>query len=268
MEEEKTSRPKDASGSEPLWAVHIQGPDDLIAMTSRAAADRYATELNTLHEAQTLGREGTLPRMSAVVIPSPWPELEHWRYCAEIQEQWIEELEARLRSSPPSAAPRAYLVPDDEQMARAWYGAEYGPGHTIVPGYVRNYTVELLSSLPARALGGATPLPARTMPKTELLARAIQRALTTTAPDATVRGTDSLGQGNSNSPPAHLRDVVHLLRQWGVIDKVESAASDLVGDEMCNRDYYAAQMASAFDSHEPIEVWRAAYAAALNRCTL
>lgn len=33
-----------------LWAVHVQGPDDILAMPSRAAADAYAADVNAAYE--------------------------------------------------------------------------------------------------------------------------------------------------------------------------------------------------------------------------
>lgn len=33
-----------------LWAVHVQGPDDIFAMPSRAAADAYAADVNAAYE--------------------------------------------------------------------------------------------------------------------------------------------------------------------------------------------------------------------------
>lgn len=264
MEEDKPCRSKEASGGERLWAVHVQGPDDMIAMTSRATAEQHASEINTLYEAQSLGREGTLPRMQAIVVPSPWTALEHWRHCAETQEQWIEELEARLRASASRHASHALLVPGDEQMARAWFGEEYEPGLTTVPSHVRDYTVALLGSLPMRAIGvtGANR-PVRSSTKAELLAQSLRRTLP--ARSAQRCGHD---QGKAELEPVHLREVVQLLRQWRVIDRVETDPDLLVNDEMCNQDYHAAQMASPLDASHPLDIWRKAYAAALNRCSL
>lgn len=268
MEEDKPCRSRGASGNEQLWAVHVQGPDDMIAMTSRATAEQHAAEINTLYEAQSLGREGALPRMSAIVVPSPWPALEHWRHCAETQEQWIQELEARLRASGTQGTPRAVLVPDDEQMARAWYGPDYEHGMSTVPCQVRDYTVTLLGSLPVRTLGGPiNSLPMRASPKTELLAHTLRRALSVGANDSAPAAAPP-GQERSDLQPVHLREVVQLLRQWRVIDRVETDPDRLASDEMCNQDYHAAQMASGFDPSQPLAVWRAAYAAALNRCSL
>lgn len=268
MEKNKPCPSRGASGDEQLWAVHVQGPDDLIAMTCRAMAEQHAAEINTLHEAQSLGREGALPKIRAVVVPSPWSALEHWRHCAETQEQWIQELESRLRSSAARDVPRAVLVPDDDQMGLAWYGPEYERGKTAIPGQVRDYTVKLLGSLPVRTLGGTITSPAvRTSPKTELLALSIRRALTPdTCENSPASGSTDLGK--CAPQPVHLREVVRLLRQWGVVDKVEIHPDQLANDEMCNQDFQAAQMASAFDVSHPIDVWRTAYAAALNRCSL
>jgi len=264
MEEDKPCRSRNASGNEQLWAVHVQGPDDMIAMTSRATAEQHAAEINTLYEAQSLGREGTLPRMRAIVIPSPWPALEHWRHCAETQEQWIEELEARLRANASRHATHALLVPSDEQMARAWFAEEYEPGRSCVPGHIRDYTVALLGALPTRALGGTgASWPVRSSTKAELLAQSLRRAL----PAVSAHRCDPI-QGKACLEPVHLREVVQLLRQWRVIDRVDIDPDQLVNDEMCNQDYHAAQMASPLEASNPLDIWRKAYAAALSRCSL
>lgn len=62
-----------------LWAVHVQGPDELYAAFSREDADQHAAVLNALPVPPGVNA-GSL---GAVVIRSPWPEAEHWRYLAE-----------------------------------------------------------------------------------------------------------------------------------------------------------------------------------------
>lgn len=62
--------------SNELWAVHAQGPDDLYAAFSREDAEKHAAELNRLPMPEGIS-------VGAVVIPSPWPEAEHWKYLAE-----------------------------------------------------------------------------------------------------------------------------------------------------------------------------------------
>lgn len=62
-----------------LWAVHVQGPDELYAAFSREDADQHAAVLNALPVPPGVNA-GSL---GAVVIRSPWSEAEHWRYLAE-----------------------------------------------------------------------------------------------------------------------------------------------------------------------------------------
>lgn len=59
-----------------LWAVHAQGPDDLYAAFSREDAEKHAAELNALPMPEGIS-------VSAVVVASPWPAAEHWKYLAE-----------------------------------------------------------------------------------------------------------------------------------------------------------------------------------------
>lgn len=82
------AQPEHAEQSE-LWAVHAQGPDDLYAAFSREDAEQHAAALNALPMPEGIS-------VSAVVIPSPWSAVEHWKYLAE-QEQsgWI-SVEDRL----------------------------------------------------------------------------------------------------------------------------------------------------------------------------
>lgn len=73
----------------PLWAVHAQGPDELWAAESREEAEQHAAALNALP-----GQTDTI-KVNAVVIPSPWSEVEHWKTLAE---QWRHEAEDRIAS--------------------------------------------------------------------------------------------------------------------------------------------------------------------------
>ncbi|OLU22991.1 hypothetical protein BVH03_22365 [Pseudomonas sp. PA15(2017)] len=59
-----------------LFAVHAQGPDEIYPAYDRADAERHAAELNALRTPPGIS-------VSAVVIPSPFTELEHWKYFAE-----------------------------------------------------------------------------------------------------------------------------------------------------------------------------------------
>lgn len=72
-----------------LWAVHAQGPDELWAAESREEAEHHAAALNALP-----GQTDTI-KVNAVVIPSPWSEVEHWKTLAE---QWRNEAEDRIAS--------------------------------------------------------------------------------------------------------------------------------------------------------------------------
>ena len=83
---------------ESLWAVHISGPDDLLAMPSRAAAERYATQVNNMYQSAVLGG-ANFPRIHASVVSSPWDELTHWRNCATVQSDWVQELEGQLHAT-------------------------------------------------------------------------------------------------------------------------------------------------------------------------
>jgi len=78
-----------------LWAVHAQGPDDLYAAFSREDAEAFAAGLNALPCPPGIS-------VSAVVIESPWPAAEHWKYLAE---QWKYLADKEQESnSPPAAA--------------------------------------------------------------------------------------------------------------------------------------------------------------------
>lgn len=75
--------------TEQLWAVHAQGPDELWAAESREEAEQHAAALNALP-----GQTDTI-KVNAVVIRSPWSEVEHWKTLAE---QWRHEAEDRIAS--------------------------------------------------------------------------------------------------------------------------------------------------------------------------
>lgn len=86
-----------------LWAVHAQGPDDLYAAFSRDDAEKHAAELNALPmpEGITVG---------AVVVPSPWPAIEHWKYLAEQEREHNASLVAQAGQVPDSTASAKALV--------------------------------------------------------------------------------------------------------------------------------------------------------------
>lgn len=75
--------------TEQLWAVHAQGPDELWAAESHEAAEQHAAALNALP-----GQTDTI-KVNAIVIRSPWSEVEHWKTLAE---QWRHEAEDRIAS--------------------------------------------------------------------------------------------------------------------------------------------------------------------------
>ncbi|HGE7288385.1 TPA: hypothetical protein ACGCA9_002719, partial [Pseudomonas aeruginosa] len=84
-------RPEQAEAERPaLWAVHAQGPDELYAAFSREDAEKHAAELNALPMPEGIA-------VGAVVVPSPWPEAEHWKYLAEQEQDHKNEIAGRLR---------------------------------------------------------------------------------------------------------------------------------------------------------------------------
>lgn len=82
-----------------LWAVHVEGPDDLYAAFSREDAERHASELNAI-QIPELGVS-----ISAVVIPSPWGAVEHWQYLAEQEREHVESMRAALDAPPAAGVP-------------------------------------------------------------------------------------------------------------------------------------------------------------------
>ncbi|HEJ6106655.1 TPA: hypothetical protein SL808_001391 [Pseudomonas aeruginosa] len=84
-------RPEQAEAERPeLWAVHAQGPDELYAAFTREDAEKHAAELNALPMPEGIA-------VGAVVVPSPWPEAEHWKYLAEQERDHKSEIAVRLR---------------------------------------------------------------------------------------------------------------------------------------------------------------------------
>ncbi|HHX6978703.1 TPA: hypothetical protein ACVGNR_000882 [Pseudomonas aeruginosa] len=82
---------KQAEAERPeLWAVHAQGPDELYAAFTREDAEKHAAELNALPMPEGIA-------VGAVVVPSPWPEAEHWKYLAEQERDHKSEIAVRLR---------------------------------------------------------------------------------------------------------------------------------------------------------------------------
>ena len=104
-----------------LWAVHVEGPDDLYAAFSREDAERHASELNAIQVP-----EGVF--ISAVVIPSPWGAVEHWQYLAEQEREHVESMRAAL-SAPPAS------VPAELTNVRCMCGDEY-PHDSYGAGFI------------------------------------------------------------------------------------------------------------------------------------
>ncbi|HGM4856940.1 TPA: hypothetical protein ACKPX4_000221 [Pseudomonas aeruginosa] len=83
-----------------LWAVHAQGPDELYAAFSREDAEKHAAELNALPMPEGIA-------VGAVVVPSPWPEAEHWKYLAEQEREHVDVARAGLTRPSPAQAKQA-----------------------------------------------------------------------------------------------------------------------------------------------------------------
>jgi len=86
-----------------LWAVHAKGPDDLYAAFSREDAEKHAAELNALPMPEGIA-------VSAVVVASPWPAAEHWKYLAEQEREHNGALVAQAGQVPEECAPGTYAI--------------------------------------------------------------------------------------------------------------------------------------------------------------
>ncbi|HHK4734670.1 TPA: hypothetical protein ACQTZZ_000979 [Pseudomonas aeruginosa] len=123
-----------------LWAVHAQGPDELYAAFSREDAEKHAAELNALPMPEGIA-------VGAVVVPSPWPEAEHWKYLAEQEREHVDVARAGLAQPSPAQAEQAEA---ERPEVVAWqYRVTAGPqtGWSLWhPGkgeeFERSYTVE------------------------------------------------------------------------------------------------------------------------------
>ncbi|MFW4994977.1 hypothetical protein ACOAOK_27170 [Pseudomonas aeruginosa] len=123
-----------------LWAVHAQGPDELYAAFSREDAEKHAAELNALPMPEGIA-------VGAVVVPSPWPEAEHWKYLAEQEREHVDVARAGLTQPSPAQAEKAEV---ERPEVVAWqYRVTAGPqtGWSLWhPGkgeaLERSYTVE------------------------------------------------------------------------------------------------------------------------------
>lgn len=52
-----------------LWAIHIQGPDDLYAMPCKEAAESHAAILNDEFKARKIERGENYPSITVAVVP-------------------------------------------------------------------------------------------------------------------------------------------------------------------------------------------------------
>lgn len=70
-----------------LWAVHVQGPDDILAAASKEAADKQAAEINAAFQQfqRRAGASDFDPRWHAVVARWDGTAEEHARYLAELE---------------------------------------------------------------------------------------------------------------------------------------------------------------------------------------
>lgn len=71
-----------------LWAVHVQGPDDVLPMRTREAADKHAAELNeswATYCAANPDTTGFRPDVHTEVVP--------WDGTAELHAALVEQYE-------------------------------------------------------------------------------------------------------------------------------------------------------------------------------
>lgn len=247
-----------AEGAEQLWAVHIEGPGETFAMVSRAAADKYVSRINDRYQSLALS-DFAQERVDARVIVSPWRGAEHWRNCALAQAGLLEELENQAESASRAIQPRAMLVPDKDLMAAAWFGSNRMLGESIPPE-VRDYTMRLLTALPAR--------PSQKEASAPSVEDTVRSALgSVLGQHSKLTGRLSLPRNPTALAPGHLREIIQVLVREGWV-RPEPIDDELLNDdEQCREDFYAAQISGQFGSGATVEVWRAAYAAALNRCS-
>lgn len=74
-----------------LWAVHVEGPDDVIAAVDRAEADAKAKEINDGYEAfkqRPDHRPDVDVRWHANVIEWPYSAAEHHEEVATGDDRW------------------------------------------------------------------------------------------------------------------------------------------------------------------------------------
>ena len=73
-------------GPQELWCVHVHGPDDMLAMKSKEAAEKCAAQINALG----------IPCVNGVVVPSPWPLDIHTANAFDVLERWLDESNASM----------------------------------------------------------------------------------------------------------------------------------------------------------------------------
>jgi hypothetical protein len=74
-----------------LWAVHVQGPDDIIATVDRVEAERHTAAINDWYKRQTKRPDfdpETFPRVRAEVIEWPHSRNGHAEDVARGDVRW------------------------------------------------------------------------------------------------------------------------------------------------------------------------------------
>ena len=68
-----------------LWAVHVEGPDDVVAMVDKESAEREAAAINAFWERYKQRPDASehLPNVTASVIPWDGPA---WQHAADLAE--------------------------------------------------------------------------------------------------------------------------------------------------------------------------------------
>ncbi|WP_349609114.1 hypothetical protein [Cupriavidus sp. DF5525] len=105
-----------AEPATPLWMIHIEGPDDLVAAPTKKEAERIATAINAVHGnwatkrraeiAASGGNPDHYPTTRAVVVPFDGPAQDHAASLAADWDGYVEYVEARaiLAQAAPSAS--------------------------------------------------------------------------------------------------------------------------------------------------------------------
>lgn len=82
------SHPESVPG---LWALHVEGPDDLYAAPSQEAAEKRAVEFNawwTARRAAGETRSEFAPTVNAVAVPWPYTPEAHAEDLPDWEEEW------------------------------------------------------------------------------------------------------------------------------------------------------------------------------------